>query len=85
MTEVGMALSNKIDGERRPGAVGEPLPNVEIKLEDENGNEIKEVGEIGQILLKEIQKIFIQLLTIHGIQLMLTTIEHFYSLAAKIT
>jgi malonyl-CoA/methylmalonyl-CoA synthetase len=52
MTEVGMALSNKIDGERRPGAVGEPLPNVEIKLEDENGNEIKEEGEIGQILLK---------------------------------
>ena len=52
MTEVGMALSNKIDGERRPGAVGEPLPNVEIKLEDENGNEIMEEGEIGQILLK---------------------------------
>ena len=52
MTEVGMALSNKIDGERRPGAVGEALPNVEIKLEDENGNEIIEEGEIGQILLK---------------------------------
>ena len=52
MTEVGMALSNKIDGERRPGAVGEALPNVEIKLEDENGNEITEEGEIGQILLK---------------------------------
>jgi len=28
------------------------LPNVEIKLEDENGNEITEEGEIGQILLK---------------------------------
>ena len=52
MTEVGMALSNKIDGERRPGAVGEPLPNVEIRLEDENGNDITEEGEIGQILLK---------------------------------
>ena len=52
MTEVGMALSNKIDGERRPGAVGEPLPNVEIKLEDESGNEVTEEGEIGQILLK---------------------------------
>ena len=52
MTEVGMALSNKIDGERRPGAVGEALPNVEIKLEDENGNEITKEGEIGQILLK---------------------------------
>ena len=32
--------------------MGEPLPNVEIKLEDENGNEIMEEGEIGQILLK---------------------------------
>ncbi len=52
MTEVGMALSNKVDGERRPGAVGEPLPNVEIKLEDETGNEVTEEGEIGQILLK---------------------------------
>ena len=52
MTEVGMALSNKIDGERRPGAVGEPLPNVEIKLEDENGKEITKEGEIGQILIK---------------------------------
>ena len=26
MTEIGMALSNPYDGERRPGAVGQPLP-----------------------------------------------------------
>ena len=29
MTEIGMALSNPLDGERRPGFVGQPLPGVE--------------------------------------------------------
>ena len=52
MTEVGMALSNPLDGERRPGAVGQPLPNVEIRLENDEGIEIKEEGEAGQILIK---------------------------------
>ena len=28
MTEIGMALSNPLHGERRPGAVGQPLPKV---------------------------------------------------------
>ena len=31
MTEIGMALSNPLDGERRPGMVGTPLPGVEIR------------------------------------------------------
>ncbi len=52
MTEVGMALSNPLNGERRPGAVGQPLPNVEIRLESDEGIEIKEEGEAGQILIK---------------------------------
>jgi malonyl-CoA/methylmalonyl-CoA synthetase len=34
MTEIGMALSNPLRGERRPGFVGTPLPNVEVRLED---------------------------------------------------
>ncbi len=33
MTETGMNTSNPLDGERRPGTVGRPLPGVEIKLE----------------------------------------------------
>ena len=37
MTEIGMALSNPLDGERRPGSVGLPLPGVDIRLVDERG------------------------------------------------
>ena len=34
MTEVGMALSNPLHGERRPGFVGQPLPGVAARLVD---------------------------------------------------
>ena len=34
MTEVGMALSNPLTGERRPGSVGQPLPGVSVRLLD---------------------------------------------------
>ena len=34
MTEIGMALSNPLLGERVPGHVGTPLPGVEIRLVD---------------------------------------------------
>ena len=34
MTELGMALSNPLRGERRPGHVGRPLPLVETRLVD---------------------------------------------------
>lgn len=34
MTEIGMALSNPYEGERRPGHVGLPLPGVEMRLVD---------------------------------------------------
>ena len=37
MTEIGMALSNPLHGERRPGSVGSPLPGVEVRLVDEAG------------------------------------------------
>jgi len=52
MTEVGMALSNKINGERRPGSVGVPLPGVEVRLEDDEGKTINNEGEAGQLLIK---------------------------------
>ena len=32
MTEIGMALSNPLAGERRPGSVGRPLPGVQVRL-----------------------------------------------------
>jgi malonyl-CoA/methylmalonyl-CoA synthetase len=40
MTEIGMALSNPLRGERKPGYVGIPLPGVQIKLVGYDGNEI---------------------------------------------
>ena len=37
MTEIGMALSNPLHGQRLPGHVGTPLPNIEVRLVDELG------------------------------------------------
>jgi malonyl-CoA/methylmalonyl-CoA synthetase len=51
MTEIGMALSNPLDGERRPGCVGSPLPRVEVQLVDEHGQQVAE-GQPGQIQVK---------------------------------
>jgi malonyl-CoA/methylmalonyl-CoA synthetase len=49
MTEIGMALSNPYTGERRPGAVGQPLPNVDIRLKSETGELIQTDGTSGEI------------------------------------
>lgn len=49
MTEIGMALSNPFDGERRPGAVGQPLPRVEVCLRDEAGKTIAGEDVSGEI------------------------------------
>ena len=48
MTEIGMALSNPYRGERRPGYVGRPLPDVEIRRTSETGGLVDEhsPGEI---------------------------------------
>jgi malonyl-CoA/methylmalonyl-CoA synthetase len=48
MTEVGMALSNPLDGERRPGCVGRPLPDVEVRVVDESGALVRP-GTAGEI------------------------------------
>lgn len=45
MTEIGMALSNSLEGERRAGSVGGPLPRVEIRLVDPAGNAVAEVDK----------------------------------------
>jgi malonyl-CoA/methylmalonyl-CoA synthetase len=47
MTEIGMALSNPLHGERRAGRVGPPLPGVDVRLVDEHGLALREgPGEI---------------------------------------
>jgi malonyl-CoA/methylmalonyl-CoA synthetase len=48
MTEIGMALSNPLAGERRPGYVGTPLPGVDVRIVDEHGEPVKE-GAQGEI------------------------------------
>jgi malonyl-CoA/methylmalonyl-CoA synthetase len=40
MTEIGMALSNPLCGQRVPGSVGTPLPGVEVRLVDEHGTPV---------------------------------------------
>jgi malonyl-CoA/methylmalonyl-CoA synthetase len=45
MTETGMILSNPLDGQRVPGAVGTPLPGVEVALVGESGGAIEGDGE----------------------------------------
>ena len=51
MTEIGMAISNSLHGERFPGCVGAPLPGVEIALTDEGGG-LVERGAPGEIVVR---------------------------------
>lgn len=51
MTEIGMALSNPLHGQRLPGYVGKPLPGVKVRLVDEQGEPVSE-GTPGEIQVK---------------------------------
>jgi len=51
MTEIGMALSNPLHGERMPGYVGMPLPGIDVRLVDETGTVI-EAGGPGEIQVR---------------------------------
>ena len=51
MTEIGMALSNPYRGKRRAGHVGIALPNVEVRLVDENFESVA-AGEQGEIQVR---------------------------------
>ena len=51
MTEIGMALSNPLAGERRAGYVGEPLPGVQVRLADEADQPVPS-GTPGQIQVR---------------------------------
>ena len=49
MSEAGMMASNPVDGERRPGAVGFPLPEVELRITDKKTGEEVPRGQSGMI------------------------------------
>ena len=51
MTEIGMALSNPLHGERVPGFVGFALPQVEVRLVDDGGNPLPS-GASGEIQVR---------------------------------
>jgi len=51
MTEIGMAISNPYYGKRKAGRIGQPLPNVKIRLVDEKNDEVQ-LGEQGEIQVK---------------------------------
>jgi malonyl-CoA/methylmalonyl-CoA synthetase len=51
MTETCMNTTNPLHGERRPGAVGMPLPGVAVRVVDEAGKPVAK-GEIGTIEVK---------------------------------
>ncbi len=51
MTEMGMAISNPLNGERKARFIGQPLPDVQIRLVDEYNNIVAE-GKPGEIQVK---------------------------------
>ena len=48
MTEIGMAISNPYEDERRAGFIGQPLPGVEVRLVDEE-DQLVPAGTMGEI------------------------------------
>jgi malonyl-CoA/methylmalonyl-CoA synthetase len=52
MTETLMNTSVRVDGERRPGTVGPPLDNVDLRLVDESGAIVDGPDTIGEIQVR---------------------------------
>jgi malonyl-CoA/methylmalonyl-CoA synthetase len=51
MSETLMNIGNPYDGERRPGSIGLPFPDVTVRLLDANGRDVAD-GETGEIYLR---------------------------------
>jgi malonyl-CoA/methylmalonyl-CoA synthetase len=52
MTETGMNCSNPLDGQRRIGSIGLPLPGVEVRVADPQNDQTLPDGEIGEVQLR---------------------------------
>ena len=46
-----MASFNHADRERKPGSIGTPIRNVEMKVVDDDGHEVAQ-GEVGEIVIR---------------------------------
>jgi acyl-[acyl-carrier-protein]-phospholipid O-acyltransferase / long-chain-fatty-acid--[acyl-carrier-protein] ligase len=51
-TETSPVISVNVPGANRPGSVGKPLPNIQVRLEHYETGETSGIGEIGKILVK---------------------------------
>jgi len=51
MSETLITLSNPYEGERRPGAVGQPVPGCEVRVVDEAGDDVAP-GELGELWVR---------------------------------
>jgi malonyl-CoA/methylmalonyl-CoA synthetase len=52
MSETGMNFSNPFRGEKKPGSIGLPLPNVEVRIVNPETFKDLAPGEVGEIWLK---------------------------------
>src|SRR4051794_4776398 len=46
-----VATSSRPDRERKPGSIGQPIDGVEMKVVDDDGNEVPQ-GEVGEIIIR---------------------------------
>jgi malonyl-CoA/methylmalonyl-CoA synthetase len=51
MTETGMIASNPLEGERRPGSVGPPLPGTDVRIVDDADQPVAR-GEVGHVQVR---------------------------------
>ncbi len=52
MTETGMNCSNPLNGERRIGSVGMPLPGVEVRIVNAETRAVLSTGDIGEVEIR---------------------------------
>jgi malonyl-CoA/methylmalonyl-CoA synthetase len=52
MSETGMNFSNPLRGSKKPGSIGLPLPNVEVRIVDPETFEDLKTSDVGEIWLK---------------------------------